>query len=77
MQCQRLSQSGHSRHLAHLATFALAHAGGVVTVMINNPKAMNTFSKGVLAGVMQALEMCSDDPSGEWLPRGQRFELPW
>jgi enoyl-CoA hydratase/carnithine racemase len=36
--------------------------------MINNPKAMNTFSKGVLAGVMQALEMCSDDPSGEWLP---------
>jgi enoyl-CoA hydratase/carnithine racemase len=48
-----------------------------VTVMINNVKAMNTFSKGVLAGVMQALEMCSDDPSGEWLPRGQRLELPW
>ena len=45
-----------------------APAGGVVTIMINNPKAMNTFSRGVTAGVMQALEMCADDHSGEEAP---------
>eukprot|EP00040_Diaphanoeca_grandis_P026439 m.148145 g.148145 ORF g.148145 m.148145 type:complete len:298 (+) comp30575_c3_seq1:615-1508(+) len=37
--------------------------GGVVTITINVPKAMNTMSASVFGGVMQALEMCADDSS--------------
>ena len=58
-----MSLDSFPSHLFDNAVIVERTEASVVTIMINRPKAMNTMDSGVIGGVLQALEMCADDPS--------------